>query len=292
MELNNIEVWENLMINKHAIDRLIELDWWDALILWFRYYEQRLMQWQQLTLSTDKFMIKAMGWWVRRFTKAKKMLMDLWMIDVVQKREWDKISWWYVRVNYTFNPETVRTHSVVYEVDSEEQLEQLESSKWRFFETKILQNAGQIQPIIKEIQPNNKINTYSWETEKRNFLIMNESTYLNNIGEFAEIEHPQAPVEELNFYRKEDPYVQSMMKNKNFNKNNQDAIIKLNKLWYNWDTLKTVCAFIVQDDFWSKQIRSLSKLLKKNPDWVMYIDVMIDKIKQWKPKVIDLDSLY
>jgi hypothetical protein len=36
----------------------------------------------------------------------------------------------------------------------------------------------------------------------------------------------------------------------------------------------------------------LSKLLKKNPDWVMYIDVMIDKIKQWKPKVIDLDSLY
>jgi hypothetical protein len=25
---------------------------------------------------------------------------------------------------------------------------------------------------------------------------------------------------------------------------------------------------------------------------VMYIDVMIDKIKQWKPKVIDLDSLY
>lgn len=145
---------------------------------------------------------------------------------------------------------------------------------------------------------NNKIdsskeesNIYSPKAENE-VLVLNRSTYLNNIWAFAEIEHPQAPVEELNFYRKDDPYVQSMMKNKNFDKNNQDAIIKLSKLWYNWDTLKTVCAFIVQDDFWSKQIRSLSKLLKKNPDWVMYIDVMIDKIKQRKPKVIDLDNLY
>lgn len=286
MELNNIEVWENLMINKHAIDRLIELDWWDALILWFRYYEQRLMQWQQLTLSTDKFMIKAMWWWVRRFTKAKKILMDLGMIDVVQKRDGDKISWWYVRVNYTFNPETVRTHSVVYEVDSEEQLEQLESSKWRFFETKILQNAGQIQPIIKEIQPNNKINTYSPKTENE-ICVKNE--------EFPEIEHPQAPVEwvdTFNFYDINDPYVQSMMKNKSFKKNNIEAFDKLIKKGYSQETIQTVLRFIKQDDFWSKQIRSLSKLLKKNPDWVMYIDVMIDKIKQWKPKVIDLDNLY
>ncbi|MBQ1551536.1 MAG: hypothetical protein IIZ67_05470 [Bacilli bacterium] len=49
------------------------------------------------------------------------------MIDVVQKRENNKITGWYVRVNYTFNPETVRTHSVIYEMEEKEQLEQLES---------------------------------------------------------------------------------------------------------------------------------------------------------------------
>ena len=64
------------------------------------------------------------------------------------------------------------------------------------------------------------------------------------------------------------------------------------KKWYTMETIKTVCAFIRQDNFWCKNIRSLSKLLDKNKDWVMYIDVMIDKIKQRKPKVIDLDNLY
>lgn len=128
---------------------------------------------------------------------------------------------------------------------------------------------------------NNKIDIYSPENE---ICVKNE--------EFPEIEHPQAPVEWLGFYDFDDPYVQSMMKNKNFWNNNWKSLQKLMKKWYTMDTIRTVCAFIKQDNFWCKNIRSLSKLLDKNKDWVMYIDVMIDKIKQRKPKVIDLDSLY
>lgn len=133
----------------------------------------------------------------------------------------------------------------------------------------------------------NNSNIYSpWE----NFDDLNR-----NLPVSVEKEHPQAPVERVdtfNFYDINDPYVQSMMKNKNFKKNNIDTIDKLIKKGYNQETIGIVLNFIKQDEFWSKQIRSLPKLLKKNPDWVMYIDVMIDKIKQWKPKVIDLDSLY
>jgi hypothetical protein len=70
----------------------------------------------------------------------------------------------------------------------------------------------------------------------------------------------------IEFYNWEDPYVISMMKNTNFERNNIEAINKLLKKGYTRETIQTVCNFIKQDEFWSKQIRSLPKLLKKNPD--------------------------
>ena len=137
--------------------------------------------------------------------------------------------------------------------------------------------------IDKDREDNNSIDIYSpWEK----FDDLN-----SNLSVTAEIEHPQAPVEWLGFYDFDDPYVQSMMKNKNFWSNNWKSLQKLMKKWYNMETIKTVCAFIRQDEFWCKNIRSLSKLLEKNKDWVMYIDVMIDKIRQWKPKIIHIDEI-
>lgn len=132
---------------------------------------------------------------------------------------------------------------------------------------------------------NNKINNNKIDSSKEesNIYSPEENFSIKNFDEW-EIEHPQAPVEWLGFYDFEDPYVQSMMKNKNFWNNNWKSLQKLMKKWYTIETIKTVCAFIKQDDFWCKNIRSLNKLLDKNKDWVMYIDVMIDKIKQWKPR--------
>lgn len=138
--------------------------------------------------------------------------------------------------------------------------------------------------IDKDREYNNSIDIYSpWEK----FDDLN-----SDLPVVVEIEHPQAPVEWLGFYDFNDPYVKSMMKNKNFWNNNWKSLQKLMKKWYNMETIKTVCAFIRQDEFWCNNIRSLNKLLDKNKDWVMYIDVMIDKIRQWKPKVLDLDTLY
>ena len=171
MELNNIDVGENMMVNIHTIDKLMEYkEGWDALMLRFRYYQQRLIQGQILTYSTDKFMMKAMGWGNRKLAKIKSILLKYWMIDVVMKKEWNKIAGWYVKVNYTFNPETVRKHTVVYEMD---QKEDEESQIWRIYNLKNLQNALQIQPNnINKIQSNLKENIYS---PKKNFSDLNSN---------------------------------------------------------------------------------------------------------------------
>ena len=60
---------------------------------------------------------------------------------------------------------------------------------------------------------------------------------------------------------------------------------------YGEETVKTVLRYIKQDEFRCKQIQSISKLRKKNKDWVPYIVVIMDKITQYKPKIIDLDNM-
>lgn len=71
-----------------------------------------------------------------------------------------------------------------------------------------------------------------------------------------------------------------------------EAVDKLIKQWYTVETIKTVLKFIKQDQFWNKNILSVKKLLEKNKDWVQYMVVMIERIKEYKPKVVDLDALY
>lgn len=60
---------------------------------------------------------------------------------------------------------------------------------------------------------------------------------------------------------------------------------------YGEETVKTVLRFVKQDPFRCKQIQTVGKLRKKNKDWVPYMVVMMEKIKEYKPKVLDLDKL-
>ena len=59
---------------------------------------------------------------------------------------------------------------------------------------------------------------------------------------------------------------------------------------YGEDLVQMVLQFVKQDEFRSKQIQSIWKLRKKNKDWVPYMVVMLEKIQNYKPKVIDLDQ--
>lgn len=60
---------------------------------------------------------------------------------------------------------------------------------------------------------------------------------------------------------------------------------------YGEDLVQMVLQFVKQDDFRSKQIQSIWKLRKKNKDWVPYMVVMLEKIQNYKPKIIDLDNM-
>ena len=53
----------------------------------------------------------------------------------------------------------------------------------------------------------------------------------------------------------------------------------------------TVLSYIKQDEFWSKQILSIAKLNRKDKDGVPYYVIIMDKIKQYKPKVISIPTV-
>lgn len=82
-----------------------------------------------------------------------------------------------------------------------------------------------------------------------------------------------------------------MQKDKTYTEKQAKEVDMLIKDWYDLETIKTVLRFIAQDSFWSQNIKSIWKLRKKNPDGIPYMLVMIDKIKQWKPAVVNLDKL-
>lgn len=66
-----------------------------------------------------------------------------------------------------------------------------------------------------------------------------------------------------------------------------EKIIK--QVWL--ETFKTILAFIKQDDFRNKQILTIKKLNKKNSDGVPYYVVIMDKIKNYTPKVISIPTV-
>ena len=53
----------------------------------------------------------------------------------------------------------------------------------------------------------------------------------------------------------------------------------------------TILSYIKQDEFWSKQILSIAKLNRKDKDGVPYYVIIMDKIKQYKPKVISIPTV-
>lgn len=66
-----------------------------------------------------------------------------------------------------------------------------------------------------------------------------------------------------------------------------EKIIK--QVWL--ETFTTILAFIKQDDFRNKQILTIKKLNKKNSDGVPYYVVIMDKIKNYTPKVISIPTV-
>lgn len=94
-----------------------------------------------------------------------------------------------------------------------------------------------------------------------------------------------------NFINKENWTIKYLLeKDDNFLNSQYAELDELQKDGYDIKTIATVLAFVKQDEFWSKQILSIKKLRDKNKSWIPYIVVMMDKIKERKPKALDLSS--
>lgn len=241
--------------------------------LWLRWTNLRLFALIfSFTNGTDDHCFHGSAWyaaercWVSRRTISEKFkeLENLWLI----KRK-ERIENWVKFIEY-------------YAIDFDG------SEKTSSGDTKNLRGEG------SEKTSHNNRELKKEEKKKENTRENEEIDDLNSLVP-ADLEHPQAPVERNDpfwFYDLEDPYVQWLMEWKNFKKNNAETLRKLLKKGYTMETIQTVCNFVKQDEFWKDQIKSFNKLLDKNKEGVRYIDVMLSKIKQWKPKCVDLDALY
>jgi hypothetical protein len=116
-----------------TVDKIMEnKNWSDGLALYFKYYKQYRIQWTNQTRSTDKFMKKWLWWWNTRFSNAKKVLKELWLIDIIQWRDnkW-KMTTCYVKVNFLINEDKIRNHQLTYEMQSTPPEPQITNSgKW------------------------------------------------------------------------------------------------------------------------------------------------------------------
>jgi hypothetical protein len=87
---------------EYTLDRIGSYrNWWDALLLYFRYIKQSRIQENVRTFSNDIFMEKAMSWGNDRLRHAKNVLKELWLIETIVKRDekW-RVSHSYVKVNF------------------------------------------------------------------------------------------------------------------------------------------------------------------------------------------------
>ena len=92
------------------------------------------------------------------------------------------------------------------------------------------------------------------------------------------------------FINKENPTIQYLTQNENRILKQYQSIDLLNKDWYSNEAIQLALQYIKQDDFRSKNILTIEKLRRKNKDWVPYIVVILELIKNRKPKIIDLDK--
>lgn len=112
MENNEIELNDLsndlLVINKITIERLFSLKDDNALVLYLFYYKTAKWQGTNQVFATDSYIRKCLNWGSNKVTNAKNTLKNAGLIEIIQKRENNKISGWYIKVKYLENSKNTR----------------------------------------------------------------------------------------------------------------------------------------------------------------------------------------
>ena len=102
MELELIDISDDLLVlNKKTIETLFTLEnSVECVALYMLYYKTAKWQKTNQIKATDEYAKKVLKIGKNKLLQAKKTLKEYGLIDIIQKRENNKIAGWYIKVSY------------------------------------------------------------------------------------------------------------------------------------------------------------------------------------------------
>ena len=120
----------------------------------------------------------------------------------------------------------------------------------------------------------NKTHEENWGFIYSNSILLNIITwYIDNNITYTSINY------QINKQWKE-KYIESQI---------EEAEKLIKKIWF--QNFQLILQYLPHDDFWSKNILSIAKLNKKNKEWIPYYAVIMDRIKNYTPKVVSIPTV-
>jgi len=246
--MNYTEKWIDIIVGTTlpTLDMFVEFKNGDsAFFLFFQYLRQARIQDTKETYSLDRFMMKRVWWSEGKYRKAKKILLDLWMIRTIKKRDekW-RVVGHYVGIEHKYRLRGKPIPSNLPVVVKTQSLQKPSPSK------KGVQNAPVDISLNAPIEKN--INAPVVLTQKD---IFDRKEAMRIVRWFWE----ERKDEPINIHRAKKKW-ESKFKNDWL-----DSLLDLKRLdGFDWVTIELVLRFALQDyKFWRKNVVSLSGLRKK-----------------------------
>lgn len=102
-----------LILNKMTIDKLCQLEnSADCIALYVFYYKTAKWQKTNVVKASDEYVKKCLKWGDEKTRKTKQALKENGLINIVQKRDDNKISGWYVEVCYLVSKKNTQDMSI------------------------------------------------------------------------------------------------------------------------------------------------------------------------------------
>lgn len=166
LELKDIA--DNLFIlNKITVDRLFTCENpGDAFALYCFYYRQAKWQNTNTPKATNEYVKNGLHWGIDRINKAKDILKNLGLIEIVQRKKDGKINGWFIKVHYVVSDSNLKI-----------QVENLPNIKNTLNQQVVKTTSGfqETNTNDNNINTNNKnINTYDNNNAPENFNSQNE----------------------------------------------------------------------------------------------------------------------
>ena len=216
------------------------------------------------------------------------------LIDYANTKDIDetlRILWDFVRYKITWkiecselldliNPNLSRSEKMLWNQNSvkqtKKQSETDSKTEWNRQKNRVIHTVKTEWFTLKILDDNwlNQTHEESWGFIYSNILLLNVVTsYIDNNITYPSINY------QINKQWKE-KYIESQV---------EEAEKLIKKIWF--QAFQLILNYLPHDDFRSKNILSIAKLNKKNKDGLPYYAIIMDKIKQYRPKVISIPTV-